>query len=98
MIETSYNPTFKCNDCGGTWRTSPIHIVHTPDLVLPPCPGCGGTLVILSFLASFLADFETDEPVYDAGIHAAFKQDIDKAYRQVMARELDSLGIQRKPT
>ena len=79
MIKTAHNPCYRCSNCNTLFRSEYISVVVTPDLELPACPECKGTLKIESILASLM-----EEPVYDASIAKAIRQNFGAAYTQAM--------------
>ena len=93
MTETATNPIYQCKDCGAKFRSSPITVVKTPDLQLPPCPACQGSLTIGSILLSLMED-----PPCDESIAKAITQNPSKAYREAVQREIDNLQINTKTT
>ena len=83
MLHTVHNPTFRCKDCGQTFKTRPRDLVVSAPFELPPCPACGGQLEVMGFLQALASSAgEGLEPTYDGSIADGIVQDAGDARRQ----------------
>ena len=97
MIQTTYNPFYRCEN-GHTWKSTPITIVESDNMELPDCPDCGAALRVLGFLEALAAEYQIEadgkEVPRDASIAAAIQQDGPAEFDRQMKAAVSNWRIQ----